>query len=58
MLRTMEENPFPEIQIGEDEEGPLDAAILNFPLATDHLYPREQERLVAKPAYGASMELM
>ncbi|RDX47112.1 hypothetical protein OH76DRAFT_1527023 [Lentinus brumalis] len=57
-LRTLEEDPFPEFQIGEDEEGPLDTTILNFPLATDHLYPREQENTVAKQPCGASVEFI
>ncbi|RPD54181.1 hypothetical protein L226DRAFT_510120 [Lentinus tigrinus ALCF2SS1-7] len=42
-LKICEEDPFLEIPVNEEEEAPLDATILNFPLATDHLYPPAQE---------------
>ncbi|KAI0708170.1 hypothetical protein C8T65DRAFT_211541 [Cerioporus squamosus] len=57
-LKNMEEDPFPEIRVGEDEEGPLDTAILNFPLATDHLYPPEQESVLVTHALAPSVELI
>ena len=41
----------------EKEEGPLDADILNFPLATEHLYPPEPEDAITHDAEENSIEL-
>ena len=43
--------------MNEKEEGPLDADILNFPLATEHLYPPVPEDVITHDTEENSVEL-
>ena len=54
-LKALEEsiNLFPELEYKDEDEGPLDMKVLNYPLATDYLYEPEDPC----PAYDAQIEV-